>query len=255
MLDLEASGGLGVTALQTWTSTWLSDGGAPHRPHADHLRVPGFWEYYLGNSAAFTRYPLWIAHYTAAAPGSPVAGPPGRSGSAPAAARVSGIGGNVDMNRFNGSTAQLAKIANTSSGGRRTGPERPHRAGRCGHRADDKGPVHHGGRPTPGKAVTFSGDLSTITPAAKVPARAVTLWARPVGSTVWSQVAAGTTDAVGHYTLGTTVANAPPTTRARTRRRVVRRLGLDGAPAGHPVRAHGRAGPAQEQGDRARGRR
>jgi hypothetical protein len=62
--------------------------------------------------------------------------------------------------------------------------------------------------PAAGQAVTFSGDLSTITPAAKVPGRAVTLWARTVGSTVWSQVAAGTTNSVGHYTLSTTFAKA-----------------------------------------------
>ena len=41
VLDLEASGGLGVTALRTWTATWLQTGRAAHRPHPDHLRVPG----------------------------------------------------------------------------------------------------------------------------------------------------------------------------------------------------------------------
>ena len=63
VLDLEASGGLGVTALRNWTATWLQTVEQLTGRTPIIYVSPAFWEHYLGNSTAFTRYPLWIAHY------------------------------------------------------------------------------------------------------------------------------------------------------------------------------------------------
>ena len=205
VLDLEASGGLGRTSLTAWVTTWLTTvedltGRAPI------IYVsPSFWEYYMGNSAAFHHYPLWVANYGVSSPRVPGAWSTWTFWQRTSTGRVNGISGNVDMNKFNGSDAQLAKIANAYSGSDAPAPSGPTVPAGA---ATALTMVPATTTPAARQAVTFSGDLSTITPAAKVPARAVTLWARPVGSKVWSQVAAGTTDAVGHYTLSATFAKA-----------------------------------------------
>jgi GH25 family lysozyme M1 (1,4-beta-N-acetylmuramidase) len=66
VLDLEATGGLSPSQLRTWVSTWLTTvedltGRTPILYFS-----PSFWEVNLGNSTAFSRYPLWVAHYTSA---------------------------------------------------------------------------------------------------------------------------------------------------------------------------------------------
>ena len=75
----------------------------------------GFVQQKLGNAAALTTYPLWVAHYTKALK---PALPPGwntwtiwqysDSGA------VAGITGKVDMNRFQGTLADLLALANSA---------------------------------------------------------------------------------------------------------------------------------------------
>ena len=71
VLDLEASGGLGVTALRSWTASWLQTVEQLTGRTPIIYVSPAFWEHYLGNSTAFTRYPLWIAHYGVSTPRVP----------------------------------------------------------------------------------------------------------------------------------------------------------------------------------------
>jgi len=110
------------------------------------------------------------------------------------------------MNRFNGTSAQLAALANTTGGS--TGPVAP-------------GPTVPAGAPTTvtvtpattrtatiNEPVTFEGDLATTagpTPLADAP---VSLMARPAGTSTWSTVAAATTDAAGHYSVSSRVPRA-----------------------------------------------
>ena len=116
VLDLEASGGLSVTSLRTWTATWLSEVERLTGRVPMIYVSPAFWEHYLGNSTAFTRYPLWIAHYGVTTPRVPGGWPTWTFWQRTSSGSVSGISGNVDMNRFNGTTAQLAALAITSGG-------------------------------------------------------------------------------------------------------------------------------------------
>src|SRR5258708_2644377 len=72
-LDLEVNGGLAPAALVSWTQQFLS------RLQSDTGRVPviysnpNFWVNSMGNSTAFTGYPLWLAQW-ASAPTFPLAG-------------------------------------------------------------------------------------------------------------------------------------------------------------------------------------
>ncbi len=204
VLDLEATGGLGVTALRTWVQTWLT------RVEQLTGRVPilyfspSFWETNLGNSTAFTRYPLWIAHYTTGSPRVPGGWPTWTFWQRTSSGSVSGISGKVDMNNFNGTTAQLAALANTTGGS--SAPVPP-------------GPTVPGGETTSltatasttnldGTPVTFSGDLRRALDSSTLPGRTVQVWSRPAGAATWSQGDSVTTDAAGHYAV--TIATSTP---------------------------------------------
>ena len=196
VLDLEATGGLGVTALRTWTQTWLT------RVEQLTGRVPilyfspSFWETNLGNSTAFTRYPLWIAHYTTGTPRVPGGWPTWTFWQRTSSGRVSGISGNVDMNSFNGTTAQLAALANTTGGS--SAPVPP-------------GPTVPGGEATSltatasattvpsGTPVTFAGELIRSLDGTGLPGRPVQVYSRAAGATTWTPGGTVTTDAAGHY--------------------------------------------------------
>jgi GH25 family lysozyme M1 (1,4-beta-N-acetylmuramidase) len=206
VLDLEATGGLGPSALRTWVSTWLTTvedltGRTPILYFS-----PSFWESNMGNSAAFTRYPLWVAHYTtASAPRVPGGWSTWTFWQRTSSGRVSGISGNVDMNRFNGSTAQLAKLAWTSGG--TTAPAQP-------------GPTVPAAVPTTlslnasktaatmGDRVTFSGDLRTASAPTGVAGKTVSLWSKPAADAGWNKVGSVTTDSSGHYSVDAPVSES-----------------------------------------------
>jgi lysozyme len=111
VLDLEATGGLGPAALRSWVATWLSTVEQLTGRTPILYFSPSFWVDHLGNSTAFTRYPLWIAHYTTGQPTVPGGWPTWTFWQRTTSGRVDGIGGPVDLNRFNGSEAQLAALA------------------------------------------------------------------------------------------------------------------------------------------------
>jgi lysozyme len=103
VLDLEASGGLPVAALQSWTQAFLDrleqDTGTMPMIYTG----PVFWNSFMGGTTAFARYPLWEAHWTQARA-------PARFGGwrtytlwqFTGTAVVPGISSSVDQNRFNG---------------------------------------------------------------------------------------------------------------------------------------------------------
>jgi lysozyme len=198
VLDLEASGGLGRSALTSWVSTWLSTVERLTGRNPMIYVSPGFWEYYLGNSTAFHHYPLWVAHYGVSSPRVPGGWSTWSFWQRTSTGHVDGVSGYVDMNKFNGSSAQLAKFANTSGGSSTPptgGPTLPD-----GTTALTMAPSD----PTPAirQRVAFSGDLDTAsTPASAVASAPVALFSRRVGSTAWVQAGTGTTDAQGHYSM------------------------------------------------------
>lgn len=112
VLDLESTGGLNAVDLSNWTATWLGE--------VERLtgRIPiiytgyYFWRDNLANTNRFTRNRLWYARYNV----DPVPGP--LFGGWPqwsfwqwsSTGRVPGIDGNVDLDRFVGSLADLARL-------------------------------------------------------------------------------------------------------------------------------------------------
>lgn len=197
VLDLEATGGLGPAALKAWVATWLSTVEQLTGRTPILYFSPSFWTDHVGNSTAFTRYPLWIAHYTTGSPRVPGGWPTWTFWQRTSSGRVDGIGGRVDLNSFNGSEAQLATLANTTGGSSAPAPT---------------GPTVPAGAPTLltmtpaasavsiGAPVQFLGSLTTTSPVGPGPGQRVGVWARPTGGT-WRKVAGATTDAAGQFSV------------------------------------------------------
>ena len=100
VLDLEATGGLGASQLAAWTRAFLEEietrtGRAPIL-----YTYRSFWTDLVGNSTAFSRYPLWFAIYNDGT--TPGRLPGGWKNWAiwqhSPAGRVPGINGDVDLN-------------------------------------------------------------------------------------------------------------------------------------------------------------
>jgi GH25 family lysozyme M1 (1,4-beta-N-acetylmuramidase) len=206
VLDLEVTGGLTPAQLRTWVSSWLTTVEELTGRTPILYFSPYFWIDHLGNSTAFTRYPLWIAHYTTAGgPKIPGGWSTWTFWQRTSSGRVSGIAGNVDMNRFNGTTAELARLAGTGIGSTtpvQPGPTVPAPESTTLTMSVSKSAVLAGER------VTLAGDLRTTSARTAVAARTVSLWSRPSGGSTWTKAATATTDAAGHYTAGTTVSRA-----------------------------------------------
>ncbi len=197
VLDLEATGGLGSTALRAWVATWLSTVQRLTGRTPILYFSPYFWIDHLGNSTAFTRYPLWIAHYTTGAPLVPGGWPTWTFWQRTSSGRVAGIGGPVDLNRFNGSQAQLATLAHTSGGSTAPppgGPTVPAGAPTKLTIATDAARVSIGSR------VAFTGSLTTTAPAGPAPGQVVSMWGRRRGAG-WRKVAVATTDRAGRFSV------------------------------------------------------
>jgi GH25 family lysozyme M1 (1,4-beta-N-acetylmuramidase) len=107
-LDLEATGGLGTTALQTWVASWLAQVTARLGVKPMIYVSPAFWAKYLGDTRWFADSGyriLWIAHWGVSSPTVPAQNWGGygwtfwqywNCGSVP------GIAGCVDLDRYNG---------------------------------------------------------------------------------------------------------------------------------------------------------
>ena len=122
VLDLESTGGLGVASLREWTRTWLQTVTRLTGRKPIIYTSPYFWESALGNASNFTDYRLWIAHYGTTHPRVPGGWKTWTFWQRSSTGRISGISGAVDINRFNGTHAQLAALAHAASTGGGTDP-------------------------------------------------------------------------------------------------------------------------------------
>jgi len=107
-LDLEVAGTNSVAALQTWVGVWLSRVVERTGVRPMIYTSPAFWKKYMGDTAAFADQGysvLWVAHWFVPSPTVPANNWSNRGwtfwqyddcGSVP------GIGGCVDLDRFNG---------------------------------------------------------------------------------------------------------------------------------------------------------
>jgi GH25 family lysozyme M1 (1,4-beta-N-acetylmuramidase) len=208
VLDLEATGGLGVAALRTWTSNWLKTVESLIGRKPIIYTSPTFWENNLGNSTAFTAYPLWIAHYKVSQPRVPGGWSTWTFWQGRSDGRVTGVSGSVDMNAFNGTLAQLATLANAPV----TIPAPGTPSGDTSQPGSTKTATSVSlatSRPSvyAGQNVTLSGDLTTDA-GLPLAGRKAVLRSRPAGQTTWSQVAAIPTDAAGHFATTLKVSSA-----------------------------------------------
>ena len=115
MLDLEDTGGLSSSALQTWVKAFVQRIYERTGVRAIIYVSPSFWSGKMGNSRWFADNGydvLWIAHWTTA--GSPSVPAENWGGDSwtfwqyTSDGSVAGIGGRVVLDRFNGS--DLSKV-------------------------------------------------------------------------------------------------------------------------------------------------
>jgi GH25 family lysozyme M1 (1,4-beta-N-acetylmuramidase) len=111
-LDLEVNGGLSTTDLVSWTQTFLSTVQALTGRVPIIYASPNFWRTSMGNSTAFTGYPLWLAQW-APSPSFPL---PGGWTSwtfwqYTDAGTVPGIQGNVDVSQYCCDFGSLSALA------------------------------------------------------------------------------------------------------------------------------------------------
>lgn len=119
VLDIELDKGLTPTQLETWTKEFLQavELGTGQKPMVYTYR--SFWKHQMGNTTAFTNYPLWLAAYQDNAPTDIPGGWDSLTfWQRSSTSRVNGIPTNVDVNVFNGTDAELQQFI---GGGAQTG--------------------------------------------------------------------------------------------------------------------------------------
>jgi GH25 family lysozyme M1 (1,4-beta-N-acetylmuramidase) len=115
-LDIEEHNGLNASQLTDWVRTWLGRVFSRTGVRAMIYSSPHFWRTYLGDTTWFADhgYPLWIAHWGVPSPMVPARDWAGHGWTFwqwTSTGRVSGIGPNVDRDRFNGTRLLRGKIA------------------------------------------------------------------------------------------------------------------------------------------------
>jgi GH25 family lysozyme M1 (1,4-beta-N-acetylmuramidase) len=115
VIDVEATGGLGPSAVASRVRTWVDR--VKGALGVDPIVYTGkyFWRDQVGGPTSFATNPLWIAQYTSLCPDLPAPWQRWTFWQYTDSGSVSGISGNVDMNRFNGSVADLLAFANSST--------------------------------------------------------------------------------------------------------------------------------------------
>lgn len=110
VLDLEVSNGLDASALTTWAQTWLANVTAATGIKPIIYTNRNFWSTSMANTDWFAQngYRVWIANWTTASqPALPAANWGGQGWTFwqhSSTGVVAGINGNVDLDRFNGTT-------------------------------------------------------------------------------------------------------------------------------------------------------
>jgi GH25 family lysozyme M1 (1,4-beta-N-acetylmuramidase) len=112
VLDMEQSGGLSSAELIAWTHTWLDTVTALTGRMPIVYTYKNFWSTNMAGTSEFGAYPLWLAYYSSTLGGLVGNWPTWAMWQYSSSGSVPGISGSVDMNRFNGSLADLAALAN-----------------------------------------------------------------------------------------------------------------------------------------------
>jgi GH25 family lysozyme M1 (1,4-beta-N-acetylmuramidase) len=126
-LDLEVSGGLSVSALQSWVTTFMGEMTKRTGVRPMIYTSPAFWKKYMGDTSALAAagyQVLWVAHWGVSAPTVPASTWGGKGWTFwqySNCGTVSGISGCVDLDRYNGTDfSRVAfstfKLSATSTG-------------------------------------------------------------------------------------------------------------------------------------------
>jgi len=112
VIDVEVTGGRSASQVASSVRTWVD------RVH-NALGVtpivytgPSFWRDTLGSPSSFSDNPLWIAHYTTLCPEVPCPWSKWTFWQTKDTGSVSGVSGDVDLDKFNGSYDDLVAFAN-----------------------------------------------------------------------------------------------------------------------------------------------
>jgi len=113
VLDLEDAGNLNSDQLTLWTRTWLDQATKLTGRTPILYTNPGFWKQSMGDSGAFTSYPLWLAHYGVPTPEMVGGWKSFTFWQFTDSARIAGASSSLDMSMFNGSAADLLAMTIT----------------------------------------------------------------------------------------------------------------------------------------------
>jgi GH25 family lysozyme M1 (1,4-beta-N-acetylmuramidase) len=116
VLDIEETHGLTIAEMQDWVREWVKRVFARTGVKPMIYTSPNFWLANMGNTPWFADhgYPLWIAHWGVPAPSVPADNWGGNGWTFwqwTSTGHVAGIAGNVDRDRFDGSSLGRGKIA------------------------------------------------------------------------------------------------------------------------------------------------
>jgi GH25 family lysozyme M1 (1,4-beta-N-acetylmuramidase)/peptidoglycan hydrolase-like protein with peptidoglycan-binding domain len=174
VLDLETDGGLSASELRTWAQTWLTTVESLTGRIPVIYTSPYFWGQEIGSDAfSLITFPFWVAHWTSKQNPDMFAGATWLFWQYSSTGRVAGIKSAVDLNRFNGTAAELRAVAHPGTHPTFTAPSSLAK----------------------GSAGRFSGHLRSLTGQPVTRAR-VTLYQRTEGSSTWAKVATTTTSSV-----------------------------------------------------------
>ena len=111
-LDVEVSDGQGAQVIVSGIQQWLNHVEATLGCTPVIYTSASFWNANFAGNTTFSRYPLWVAHYTHnPAPNLPAGFADFTLWQYSESGQVPGITGSVDMNRFNGTSDDLRQFA------------------------------------------------------------------------------------------------------------------------------------------------
>lgn len=116
VLDVEATDGLGPATVASKVNQWMTQVSSALGVKPIIYSGYYFWRDQVGNPATYASNPFWIAQYTSAACATiPSVWNKWAFWQHSASGKVNGISGNVDMDYFNGSVAELQAFVGTAS--------------------------------------------------------------------------------------------------------------------------------------------
>lgn len=114
VLDVEVQEGVSDATLRSRALTWLQHVEAALGRRPMIYTSPGFWNA-VGADSSFAKYPLWVAHWETACPTMPSSWSGWRFWQHADDGKVSGISGDVDLDVWNGTLAELQAFAGGGS--------------------------------------------------------------------------------------------------------------------------------------------